>query len=125
MVVHRGMRKGEHKRIEVGKTHDVSSFISTSRSHHIARNFGYHAKVLGKSHVHVMRIKVPKGSPAVAVQNLKDSNWKSEKEVILPPGKLHVTHKTHVEMRNVDRYGSRSVIVHHAHYEPDKEDDKK
>lgn len=102
MVLHRGISHEEGETIEPGKTHHYHSFISTSTSPSKAK---YFADNLNSSHN--LRIKVPAGTHYIHPG--RHSYHPDEREVILPPGKIHITH-TKVS-------GGR--IVHHGRYEPD------
>ncbi len=89
MNVYRGVKSSKH----VG---DAKAFSSTSLSPETARSFA------GEKG-HVMKLRVKKGTP-VAYGDVS-----SEKEVILPPGKIGINKKSK----------SGSYTYHHGTYEPE------
>lgn len=111
MVLHRGIQRGEHRHYHVGKEHDVHNFLSTTTHPHIANWFG---DMRNNSR---LRIKVPKGTPHIAMGNLHDNPHKHEREVLLPPGKLHI----HKQTKTKTAQGEK-VTIYHAHYVPHHHD---
>lgn len=89
MNVYRGVKSSKH----VG---DAKAFSSTSLSPETARSFA------GEKG-HVMKLRIKKGTP-VAYGDVS-----SEKEVILPPGKIGISKKSK----------SGTYTYHHGTYEPE------
>lgn len=112
LTVYRGMKHKFMGSMEKGEHHH-HEFLSTSVKPKIAHDF---ATTDSKGYGHVMKIKVPSG--ASVIHPGKHAYYPKEREVVLHPGKLHISHST-IQHGRVAHHPN-GVVVHHAHYSKDE-----